>query len=303
MEKIKQPYIGAHMSISGGLHLAVERALSVDCRALQIFTKNASQWKAKPLSDEAVETFRSAREESGLGVVFAHDSYLINLASPDPHLLEKSIAAMGDELERAERLGLPFVVSHPGAHKGDGESAGLARVASSLDTVHRRHPGLGAQVLIETTAGQGTCLGFRFEHLAAILEQVEEPDRLGVCLDTCHIFAAGYDLRTPEAYEKTMDEFQRLVGFDRLRAIHVNDSKKDLGSRVDRHDHIGEGALGIEAFRCLMQDQRLKDIPKVLETHKGPDLEEDRRNLSLLRELCLDWEPSLLRLARRRTSD
>ncbi len=281
----QRPYIGAHMSISGGLHLAIERALSVDCRALQIFTKNASQWKAKPLFDETVETFLAAREESGLGVVLAHDSYLINLASPDPRLLEKSIAAMGDELERAEHLGLPFVVSHPGAHKGDGETAGLARVARSLYMVHQQHPGLEAQVLIEATAGQGTSLGFRFEHLAAIIEQVEQPERLGVCLDTCHIFAAGYDIRTPEAYGRTMDEFQRLVGFDRLQAIHVNDSRKDLGSRVDRHDQIGEGALGIEAFRCLMQDQRLMDIPKILETHKGPELEEDRRNLELLRQL------------------
>ena len=281
-----EPYVGAHMSISGGLHLAVQRALQVDCRALQIFTKNASQWKAKPLSGEAVELFRTAREESGLGVVFAHDSYLINLASPDPHLLEKSIAAMGDELERAERLGLPFVVSHPGAHKGDGEAAGLARVASSLDEVHRQHPDLEAKILIETTAGQGTSLGFRFEHLASIIEQVEQPERLGVCLDTCHIFAAGYDLRTPESWNRTMDEFQRLVGFEWLQAIHVNDSKKDLGSRLDRHDHIGEGALGLEAFRCLMQDQRLEGIPKVLETHKGPDLEDDRRNLATLRQLA-----------------
>ncbi len=282
----QQPYLGAHMSISGGLHLAIQRALQVDCRALQIFTKNASQWKAKPLADEAVEQFRTAREESGLGVVLAHDSYLINLASPDPRLLEKSIAAMGDELERAEQLGLPFLVSHPGAHKGDGEAAGLARVAESLDAVHRRHPDMEAKILIETTAGQGTSLGFRFEHLAAILEQVEQPERLGVCLDTCHIFAAGYDLRTPEAYEKTMGEFEQLVGFDRLHAIHVNDSKKDLGSRVDRHDQIGDGALGREAFRSLMRDQRLKDIPKVLETRKGPELEEDRRNLALLRQLA-----------------
>jgi deoxyribonuclease-4 len=281
-----EPYVGAHMSISGGLHLAVQRALHVDCRALQIFTKNASQWKAKPLSGEAVELFRTAREESGLGVVFAHDSYLINLASPDPLLLAKSIAAMGDELERAERLGLPFVVSHPGAHKGDGEAAGLARVAHSLDEVHRQHPDLEAKILIETTAGQGTSLGFRFEHLASIIEQVEQPERLGVCLDTCHIFAAGYDLRTPESWNRTMDEFQRLVGFEWLQAIHVNDSKKDLGSRVDRHDHIGKGALGLESFRYLMQDQRLEGIPKVLETHKGPDLEDDRRNLATLRQLA-----------------
>jgi deoxyribonuclease-4 len=281
-----QPYLGAHMSISGGLHLAVERALQVECRALQIFTKNASQWKARPLADEAVERFRAAREESGLGVVLAHDSYLINLASPDPRLLDKSIAAMGDELVRAERLGLPFVVSHPGAHKGDGEAAGLARVAASLDRVHREHPDLGVKVLLETTAGQGTSLGFRFEHLSSIIEQVQQPERLGVCLDTCHIFAAGYDLRTPETYRATMEEFERVVGFHRLHAIHVNDSKKDLGSRVDRHQHIGEGALGREAFRCLMQDPRLTAIPKVLETHKDPDLEDDRRNLALLRELA-----------------
>jgi len=283
---VPEPFIGAHMSISGGLHLAIERALQVNCRALQIFTKNASQWKAKPLSDEALERFRTAREKSGLGIVFAHDSYLINLASPDPRLLEKSITAMGDELERAERLGLPFVVIHPGAHKGDGEAAGLARVAASLDAVHRNHPDLGVQILIETTAGQGTSLGFRFEHLAAIIENVEQPERLGVCLDTCHIFAAGYDIRTAGTYAKSMDEFQRVIGFDQLKAIHVNDSKKDLGSRVDRHDQIGEGALGIEAFRCLMQDDRLTGIPKVLETHKGPELEEDRRNLDLLRQLA-----------------
>jgi len=281
-----RPYIGAHMSIAGGLHLAIERALSVDCRALQIFTKNANQWKAKPISDNAAKTFRAAREESGLGVVFAHDSYLINLASPDPQMLDKSITALADELLRCERLGLPFLVIHPGSHKGDGEATGLARIAESIDTVHRRHPDLGVRILLETTAGQGTSLGFRFEHLASIIEKVEEPARLGVCLDTCHIYAAGYDLRTAKTYGETMEAFGRLVGFEKLVAIHVNDSKKDLGSRVDRHQHIGQGSLGREAFRCLMRDDRLRDIPKVLETHKGPDLEDDRQNLALLRELA-----------------
>jgi len=285
MNETVRPILGAHMSISGGLHLAVERALSVDCRALQIFTKNASQWRAKPLSVNAVASFREAWEQSGLTTVFAHDSYLINLASPDPPLLRKSITALGDELERAERLGLPFVVSHPGAHKGDGEEQGLERVARSLDVVHREHPDLDVKVLLETTAGQGTSLGFRFEHLAGIIDRVEQPERLGVCLDTCHIFAAGYDLRTAGNYDRTMAEFGRVVGFDRLLALHVNDSKKDLGSRVDRHEHIGEGALGLEAFRCLMNDKRLQTIPKVLETRKGPDLEEDRRNLGRLRSL------------------
>jgi deoxyribonuclease-4 len=278
--------LGAHMSIAGGLHLALARGIKAGCRVVQIFTRNSNQWKAKPLDPAAIERFHREREASGLLSVFAHDGYLINLASSHPVIREKSLDALGDELERASALGLPYLVVHPGAHKGDGERDGLRRIAQGLDQVFRRHPASGVQVLLETTAGQGTSLGFRFEHLAEIMTAVGQGERLGVCLDTCHIFAAGYDIRTAGAYERTMGELERTVGRRHVKVIHVNDCKKDLGSRIDRHEHIGKGRIGLEGFRCLMRDERLKHIPKVLETPKGPDLAEDRENLTVLRRLA-----------------
>ncbi len=275
--------LGAHMSIAGGLHLAFNHAVAAGCGVLQIFTKSSNQWRAKPLTDDDVARFEEARRRTGIRRVVAHDSYLINLASPDPALWKKSLDAFLVELERAERLGLDGLVFHPGAHMGAGEEAGLGRVAKALDAAHTRCRGYRCRTLIETTAGQGTSLGWRFEHLAGLLDRVRDPARVGVCLDTCHVFAAGYDLRTPSAYRATMRAFDRIVGLERIQAFHVNDSKRELGSRVDRHAHIGAGMIGLEGFRCLMNDRRFRRVPMILETEKEGDM--DRANLAALRGL------------------
>jgi len=215
----------------------------------------------------------------------AHDSYLINMCSGNPVLWKRSVDAMAEEMERCDALGIPALVAHPGAHGGDGEEAGLERLVRALDLLAERLPHARVRILLETTAGQGTALGHRFEHLRHVLERVRRPERVGVCLDTCHVFAAGYDLRTAAAYAQTLAEFDRVVGLARLGAVHLNDSKKDLGSRVDRHEHIGKGCLGLEAFRCLLNDPRLRGLPMVLETPKGDDLREDVENLERLRAL------------------
>ncbi len=275
---------GAHMSIAGGMHKAFERGRSLRCRTIQIFLKSSNQWKARTLTDDDRRLFREAREKSGISPVLAHDSYLINLASPAPDLYQKSRDALVGEMMRANYLGVPCLILHPGAHLGSGMQAGINRVARALNTaIDRVEPPV--KLLIETTAGQGSSIGSRFEELAAILERMRKPGRAGVCLDTCHIFAAGYDIRSRDGYEKTLREFDRLIGVGRIRAIHVNDSSKDLGSRVDRHSHIGKGRIGLEAFRCLVNDPRFVDVPKILETPKGEDMREDRRNLAKLRSL------------------
>lgn len=278
--------IGAHVSISGGLHKAFPLAADIGCTAVQIFTKNASQWNAKPLQDKEIQQFKAAWEASGIRMVVAHDSYLINLATPDGELLEKSRSAMRIEVERCEQLGIPSLVMHPGSHVGSGEEAGLRRVAESFDAIHRQTSGYQTKILVETTAGQGTNLGWQFEQIARIFEHVAQPERLGVCFDTCHAFAAGYDIRTEAAYRQTMAEFDRIIGLARLNAIHVNDSVKPLGCRVDRHEAIGKGHIGLDGFRWLMNDPRLADIPKILETPKGGDpVASDQENLSKLRAL------------------
>ena len=278
--------IGAHVSISGGLHKAFPLAADIGCTAVQIFTKNASQWNAKPLQDKEIQQFKAAWEASGIRMVVAHDSYLINLATPDDALLEKSRSAMRIEVERCEQLGIPYLVMHPGSHVGSGEEAGLRRVAESFDAIHRQTAGYQTKILVETTAGQGTNLGWQFEQIARIFEHVAQPERLGVCFDTCHAFAAGYDIRTEAAYRQTMAEFDRIIGLARLNAIHVNDSVKPLGCRVDRHEAIGKGHIGLDGFRWLMNDPRLADIPKILETPKGGDpVASDQENLSKLRAL------------------
>jgi deoxyribonuclease-4 len=219
-----------------------------------------------PITPEQAQTFRDTLERIGLRQVMAHDSYLINLASPDPTLYQRSLDAFVEEMGRAEALGVAYLVMHPGAHLDSGEEAGLLRVAQALDEAHARCEGYNLRVLLETTAGQGSTLGHRFEHLATILERVADPDRLGVCLDTCHVFAAGYPLAPEEPYQQTMSEFDRIVGLRRIAAFHVNDSLKELGSRVDRHAHIGKGKLGLEPFRLLVNDPRFRDLPMVLET-------------------------------------
>lgn len=278
---------GAHMSIAGGHDRAARAAAALGMATVQVFTKSNNQWKAKPLTDDQALAFRSAMTKAGLTDPVAHNSYLINLASPDDELWNKSIEAMVIELERAEALGIPTLVSHPGAHVGSGEDAGIARIALGLDEIHRRLPGIAAQVALETTAGQGSCLGHRFEHLRGILDRVRETDRLGICVDSCHIFAAGYRLGTLDEYNKTIEELDRIVGLDRVRAWHLNDSVKALGSRVDRHAGIGRGQLGIEPFGFIVADPRFASMPMILETPKGAEDDEDLDaiNLRILRDL------------------
>ena len=277
--------LGAHMSIAGGVDKAIDRAESVGCEAVQIFTKNNNQWKARPIPAEQAERFQARLEETGIGPVVAHDSYLINLASSDDALWEKSTEAFRVELERCETLGIPYLVAHPGSHTGAGEDVGLRRVADALNRLHDELPGYRVRTLLETTAGQGTALGATFEQLARITADLRAPERVGYCFDTCHVFAAGYDLRTPDTYAETMATFDAVLGLANLCAVHLNDSKRGLGSRVDRHAHIGEGEIGLAGFRNLVNDDRLRDLPGLLETPKSDDLHEDIENLARLRRL------------------
>ena len=284
------PFLGAHESVAGGLHLAFTRIQQVGGESLQIFTRNQRQWKASPVSREEAELFRSAWQESGNMPVASHASYLINLASGKQEQADKSVRAFADELIRCARLGIARVVVHPGSHGGDGVEAGVARVAANLDRALEMagEAGEGVRVLLETTAGQGTGLGADFAELAGMLERSAHLDRLGICVDTCHIFAAGYDIRTREKYEATFAEFDRLIGIDRINFFHLNDSKKELGSRVDRHEHIGKGCIGLDGFRYLVNDPRFAGHAMTLETPKGKDLAEDRENLAVLRGLLTD---------------
>ncbi|RMF42674.1 MAG: deoxyribonuclease IV [Deltaproteobacteria bacterium] len=279
-----KPLVGVHASIAGGIDKAIGRGEALGCTALQIFTKNASQWAGKPLDPERVAAFRAAWQASPIVTVHAHDSYLINLAAPDDGKWRRSMLAFIDEMRRCRDLGVPGLVMHPGAHLGQGEQAGLQRVADAFRQILAEAPS-GVRILLETTAGMGSHLGWRFEHLAEIMELVPEHD-FGVCFDTCHVFAAGYDLSTPEGYDRTMAEFDRLVGCDRIALFHANDSKKACGSRVDRHEHVGRGCIGETGFACLMRDARFAEVPKILETPPGEDNCEDRRNLALLRKLA-----------------
>ncbi|HEY7729158.1 MAG TPA: deoxyribonuclease IV [Candidatus Eisenbacteria bacterium] len=281
------PLIGAHMSIAGGYDKAVERAVSVRARALQIFTKNSNQWKGKPLAGAAAGAFRAAWEASGLSSVVAHDSYLINLASPDRFLRERSIRAFADELKRCESLGVPYLVTHPGAHMGAGVAEGCDRVADSLDRARRVGEAPGVTVLLETVAGQGSTLGRSFEELHRIRARVRRPDLVAFCFDTCHVHAAGYDLVSERGWEETFEQFDAVLGLENLRAFHFNDSKRERGSRVDRHEHIGKGHLGTAPFARILRDPRFRRVPKLLETPKGKDgVVMDRRNLALLRRLA-----------------
>ncbi len=283
------PHFGAHLSIAGGYTAALDEAAALGCTALQVFTKAPSQWSAKPIDTEAAAAFRAALKTSAVRVTAAHDSYLINLASPDEGLYRKSVEAFLAEMHRAELLGLDYLVMHPGAHLADTEEAGLARVVRALDECHRRAPGLRVRVLVENTAGQGTCLGHRFEHLAAILAGVKDASRLGVCFDTCHAFAAGYALWPEAEYEATMRELSRTVGPERVALFHVNDSKKGRGSRVDRHAHIGKGEMGLGPFRLLVTDPRFAGRGMVLETPKDEDgVAMDAVNLAALRGLLAE---------------
>jgi deoxyribonuclease-4 len=277
------------MSIAGGVARALWRGKEHGCDAIQLFTKNAIQWRGKPLTPDDRVTFQEARQETGVKPVAAHDSYLINVASPNEALYEQSQAAIWEEMQRAELLDIPYLVMHPGSHRGDGEKEGLYRIASAINRLNQHGGEMKVMILLETTAGQGATLGNHFDHLAQIIEQIEMDERVGICLDTCHVFAAGYEMSTPEGYEVTIGEFHRIIGLDRLKIIHLNDSKAALGTRVDRHEHIGQGHLGLDAFRLLLQDPRLAHLPFILETPKGraPGNEDwDCINLRVLRGLC-----------------
>jgi deoxyribonuclease IV len=278
--------VGAHMSIAGGVHMAIERARSINCVAMQMFVKNNRQWFARPLARDEIRVFLEHRQRAELSSIFGHANYLINLAATNPLFHANSIRALSEELRRADQLELPFLVLHPGAHRGDGEEAALEKIIASINKVYRKIPKTKTKIALETTAGQGSCLGNRFEHLTYIMDNVREPERLCVCLDTAHIFAAGYDIGSESAVRKAFREFDRKIGLDRLAAIHLNDSKTGCGSRVDRHEHIGKGKIGLAAFRFVMRSPRLNKIPKVLETPKGRELREDVMNLKTLRALA-----------------
>lgn len=281
-----RPLIGAHISIAGGTPLAFARGVQAGCAAMQIFTKNATRWEAPPLAPEEASRFREEKARTGIAPVVAHGSYLVNLASPDPALLERSRRAFLEELRRAQALGLACVITHPGAHMGAGVEAGLARVAESLDWIDER-AGAGAPlVCLENTAGQGTVLAGEFGHLCTIFARVRAPERLGVCVDTCHGHAAGYDFGTAGAYAASLAELEKAVGTGRVLAIHLNDAKGERGSRLDRHEHLGRGRIGLECFRLFMNDPRFAAVPKIIETPKdegGRPM--DPVNLGILRRL------------------
>ncbi len=273
------------MSIGGGIHRAIERSCSIACTAMQIFVKNNMQWFARPLERAEITAFLRHAQRCQLGSVFAHANYLINLAATNPQFHANSLRALAEELTRADQLELPFLVLHPGAHLGAGVAAGLERIIASIDAVHAVLPKLKGRIALETTAGQGSCLGDRFEQIVHIIQNVREPERLAVCLDTAHVFAAGYDITTEAATRKMFAEFDRTIRLERLAALHLNDSKTPRGSRVDRHEHIGKGKIGLDAFRFIMRDKRFRKIPKVLETPKGNELLEDVANMKTLRAL------------------
>ncbi len=277
------PLFGSHLSVAGGFTKAIDAAVKLGCDTVQIFTKAPSQWRGREITDVEAVQFRKALKQSKLKLPLVHDSYLINLAAPDDALYRRSIDAFVDEVQRAEKLGVAYIVTHPGAHVGSGEDDGLQRVVTALNEMIARTADVRVKILIEATAGQGTTLGWRFEHLRTILQRVSRPVRFGICLDTCHIFAAGYSLWPRAEYTKTMLEFDNVVGMKWLRAFHLNDSKKPNGSRVDRHEHLGQGYIGREAFGLVVNDPRFAKLPMILETAKENDM--DVVNLALLREL------------------
>lgn len=276
-------FLGAHVPITGGVFNAPAHGQAIGAEAIQIFTRNQMQWACRPLREEEAAAFREAVAKSGVRRVLTHGSYLMNLASPNPEFLARSRDCLVTEIERCDQLAIPYVVLHPGAHMGQGEDEGLSAIARSLDAVLARTEGRDVMPLLEVTAGQGSCLGYRFEHLAAIFDRVREPDRVGVCIDTCHLYAAGYDLASPQGYERTLREFGRLVGMRKLKAIHLNDSKRERGSRVDRHARAGEGVMGLETFARIVNDRRFRGLPLVVET-PGP-LVEWKKEIARLRAL------------------
>jgi deoxyribonuclease-4 len=274
------------MSIAGGVGQALLRGQQIGCDTIQIFTKNNNQWRAKPLTDLEIRTYHDNRKRTGVWPVVAHDGYLINLASPQRDLYRKSLESLRTEVERAAALEIPFLIIHPGAHLGRGEADGIRRVVEALNTIFEHTNASSVMICLETTAGQGSTLGHRFEHLAVIREGIELKARVGVCMDTCHIFAAGYEIRGRKPYAQTMRQLDDVIGLEHVKCIHLNDSQRELGSRVDRHAHIGQGQIGLEGFRLLVNDPRFRHIPMILETPKGEDpIATDRLKLTMLRSL------------------
>lgn len=282
---LKRPLLGAHMSIAGGVDLAILRGNSIGCEVIQIFTKPSRNWSSRVYSEEEIGRFKTNLKNGTVKIVIAHDSYLLNLGSSNDFLRKRSIEAMIDEMERCEALGIPYLIAHPGSHTGAGEAVGIRLISQSLDIVHQSCKGFMSQVALEITAGQGTNLGCNFDQIKQLIDATKEPERVQVCFDTEHAFASGYDFRTKELYDKTFNEFNEKIGLEKLVAFHLNDSKKDLGSHVDRHEHIGKGYLGIEPFRLIINDIRFLGKPMCLETPKNPDLNEDVENLNILKNL------------------
>jgi deoxyribonuclease IV len=277
--------LGTHVSVAGGVHAAFERGERIGCTTMQVFVKNSNQWEGKPLTPDDIGSYKTAAAKSTIMPVFAHAAYLINLCAKNLDVRAKSRRAFRDELTRCDALGVRGLIVHPGAHMGEGEETGIREIAASLNAVHDQTGGIAPLSILETTAGQGTAVGYRFEHLRDILALVRDRHRVAVCMDTAHLFAAGYDIGTEEGWEGTIEAFERIVGLRSLVAIHVNDSKKPLGSRVDRHEHIGKGLIGLTGFRMLMNDRRLAGVPKILETEKSDDMHEDVENMALLTSL------------------
>jgi deoxyribonuclease-4 len=279
------PRLGAHMSIDAGLHLAVERGSSIGCDAIQVFTRNASRWKSKKRTPEELDLYRQALARTGIHPVVAHAIYLINLASPEDSVRAMSNDAFREELGRCHEAGIPYLVIHPGSHKGSGLELGIMRIAQGVREAYAEHPEYTVITLLENTAGQGDTIGRTLEELAQLADPIGETSRIGYCFDTAHALASGYELRTSEGYERTFARFDQVLGLDKLYCFHLNDSKYDLGAERDRHQQIGQGYLGIEAFRMLLNDPRFAERPMLLETPKSDDMHEDVENLTLLRSL------------------
>lgn len=293
--KKRRLLLGAHMSISGGLQNAIISGSSIRCTTIQIFTKSNRQWNAQPLTPDQIESFKATYKEYDVDPIVAHATYLINIASPDPKIANASIKALTFELERCTSLGIPYLVLHPGSYTSGDRQEGLERIVRHLDEILERTPE-STMVLLETMAGQGSVLCSTFEDIAYIITNSRHKKRLGVCVDTCHLFVAGYDLRAPATYHQTWEHFDKTVGLEHLKVIHINDSKKGLLSRVDRHEHIGKGELGLEPFRLLFNDERFFDIPKILETPKSTEepFTEDKMNIATIYSLLTDKTKKLL---------
>lgn len=273
------------MSISGGVHSALQRGESIGCKTIQIFTKNNTQWNSPPLTIEESDKFRELAIKTKISPIIAHSSYLINLAAQDKRILTRSHYAMMDELLRCEMLGIKHIIIHPGYHGGAGIEVGIKQIAISIDVIYEKLNNIDVSITLETTAGQGTSIGHKFEHIREIIDRTSNKQKLSVCIDTAHIFEAGYNITSYETYEQTVKEFDEIIGLNRLKTIHINDSKTPLGSHVDRHEHIGKGKMGLDAFRFIINDKRLTNIPKILETPKGEDMKEDIKNLNTLKKL------------------